>query len=210
VTALERPLVEVRDIRPEEYPAAVAVLARGFQDNPLPKAIFGADQARRLRRLDTMFAALFRLVVTQTPLVALNGAVIVGVAGIAPPGTCQPTVAQRVGMLPSLLSCGPGSLVRIGRWMSAWGALDPTEGHSHLGPFAVDAALHGRGIGSQILVEYCRRLDAAHLMGYLETETEDNVRLYSRFGFEVTAERPVLGVPNWFMRRQPVAHETHR
>jgi len=209
VTDAERPVVEVRDIRADEYPAAVAVLARGFRDNPLPTAIFGGDETRRVRRLDTMFAMLFRLVRTQTPLVALDGTVIVGVAGIAPPGTCQPTVAQRLEMLPSLLSCGPGSLVRVGRWMGAWGALDPTETHSHLGPFAVDADLRGRGVGSQILQEYCRRLDTANLMGYLETETEDNVRLYSRFGFEVTARRPVLGVPNWFMRRHPV-HESER
>jgi hypothetical protein len=38
-------------------------------------------------------------------------------------------------------------------------------------------------------------------MGYLETETEDNVRLYARFGFNVTVKRRVLGVPNWFMQR---------
>jgi hypothetical protein len=39
------------------------------------------------------------------------------------------------------------------------------------------------------------------LTGYLETETEDNVRLYTRFGFKVIAEQRVVDVPNWFMRR---------
>jgi hypothetical protein len=30
-----------------------------------------------------------------------------------------------------------------------------------------------------------------------------DVRLYERFAFTVTAQRTVLGVPNWFMRRSP-------
>jgi len=65
----------------------------------------------------------------------------------------------------------------------------------------VDAHLKGRGIGSQILHAYCRRLDEVNLTGYLETETEDNVRFYTRFGFQVIAEQRVIGVANWFMRR---------
>jgi len=87
------------------------------------------------------------------------------------------------------------------RLSSAWGKFDPIEPHSHLGPLAVDAHLKGRGIGSQILHAYCRRLDETNLTGYLETETEDNVRLYTRFGFKVIAEQRVVDVPNWFMRR---------
>lgn len=31
----------------------------------------------------------------------------------------------------------------------------------------------------------------------------ENVRLYERFGYEVTAEAIVLGVTSWFMSREP-------
>jgi len=195
------PTVEVRDLQPSEYSAAVELLARGFRDNPIPIAVFGDDPESRRRRLETVFGVLFRLASAQTPLVALDGEIIVGVTGVAPPRTCQPTKRQLVTAVPSLLSCGPRPFVRTIRWLAAWGALDPDEAHSHLGPLAVDAHLRGQGIGSQILDEYCRRIDDANLVGYLETETEDNVRLYTRFGFTVIAERKVLGVPNWFMRR---------
>jgi ribosomal protein S18 acetylase RimI-like enzyme len=203
MTKTERPIVKVRDIRPDELPAAVALLARSFRDNPLPIAWSGDDPERRRRCLETVFGALFRVMKSQTPLVALDGGTIVGVTGIAPPGTCQPTMGQMALYLPRLLPIGPRSLLRLGTNVKAWGALDPDERHSHLGPLAVDAHLRGRGIGSQILDEYCRRLDGAQLVGYLETETEANVRLYKRFGFEVIAEQHVIGVPNWFMVRRP-------
>ena len=200
----ERPVVEVRELQPDELPAVVPLLARGFRDNPIPTALFGGDPERRRRCLEMMFGGMFRVIlVAQPPLVALDGAIIVGVAGIAPPGTCQPTNAQRLKLVPSMLPTGPGSILRTLRLSTAWGRLDPKEPHSHLGPLAVDAHLKGRGIGTQILHAYCRHLDEAKMASYLETETEDNVRLYTRFGFEVIAEQRVIGVPNWFMRRPP-------
>jgi hypothetical protein len=46
-------------------------------------------------------------------------------------------------------------------------------------------------------------LDQRHAIGYLETDKRRNVSLYRLGGFEVIAERPVLGVTNWFMLPQP-------
>ena len=83
-----------------------------------------------------------------------------------------------------------------------WERRDPGHRpHAHLGPFGVEPELQGRGIGSLVLTEYTRRLDAAGEDSYLETEKPENVALYSRFGFEVIEEAEVLGVPNWFMWR---------
>jgi GNAT superfamily N-acetyltransferase len=146
---------------------------------------------------------MLRVMRVQTPLVALDGDTIVDVTGIAPPGTCQPSIGQTARYLPHLLPIGPRAMMRLSQNMKSRATVDPEERHSHLGPLAVDAHLRRHGIGTQILGEYCRRLDEAKMVGYLETETEtdDNVRLYSRFGFTVVAEKLVLGVPNWFMVR---------
>ena len=163
--------------------AAVSLLAGGFRDNPLPTVMLGPHADRRMRRVrGCRLPYVLGHGRTKLCFVATDGSLIVGVTGIAPPGTCQPTVTQLSKMLPSLVSCGPTPLFRLGSWMRTWGSLDPSEPHTHLGPFAVDPRLRGRGIGSQILAEYFRRcLDASGLMGYLETKTEDNVRLYTRF-----------------------------
>jgi ribosomal protein S18 acetylase RimI-like enzyme len=139
----------------------------------------------------------------QTPIGAFDGDVLVGVTGIAPAGTCQPNGVQRLRFLPAMVACGPRTAARLGSWLKTWAKHDPDEPHSHLGPLAVDAHLQGQGIGTRILGEYCRRLDADREVGYLETDKPENVRLYERHGFVVTGETPVIGVTNWFMRREP-------
>jgi ribosomal protein S18 acetylase RimI-like enzyme len=195
--------IEVRDLRPEEVPQAVGVLARGMRDNPLHVAAYGDDPKRRLLCHGRLMRALFRGMSAQQPICAVRDGTVLGVTGVAPAGTCQPTAAQRLRLLPVVVSLGPRTAGRIGKWLSTWAKRDADEPHVHLGPLAVDAHLQGQGIGSRIMAEHCRRLDASSEVGYLETDKADNVRFYERFGFAVVGEEPVLGVPNWFMRREP-------
>ena len=194
---------EIRDLRPDEVPNAVAVLARGMRDNPIHVAAFGDDPDRRRRYLERLFTALFDVMTAQTPICAVDAGEIVGATGIAPPGGCRPSRGQRLRLTPTMLLFGPRTSARVGRWFGAWAGRDPDEPHSHLGPLAVDAHLQGRGIGSEIMREYARRLDAAGELAYLETDRPENVPFYERYGFEVVGEEGVLGVPNWFMRREP-------
>jgi ribosomal protein S18 acetylase RimI-like enzyme len=195
--------IEVRDLRPQEVPEAVGVLARGMRDNPLHVAAYGEDPERRLRCHARLMRGVFRAFPAQQPICAVRDGTLVGVTGVAPAGTCQPTAAQRVRLLPDVVALGPRTAARVGRWISSWAKHDPDEPHVHLGPLAVDAHLQGQGIGSLIMQEHCRRLDADRAVGYLETDKPENVRFYERFGFQVVGEEPVLGVPNWFMRREP-------
>jgi ribosomal protein S18 acetylase RimI-like enzyme len=195
--------IEVRDLRPEEIPEAVDVIARGMRDNPLHVAAYGDDPERRLRCHARLMRALFRVVPTQRPICAVRDGLVVGVTGVSPAGTCQPTATQRLRLLASLVALGPRTAARVGGWISVWAGRDPQEPHVHLGPLAVDAHLQGQGIGSLIMQQHCHRLDATGEVGYLETDKPENVRFYQRFGFEVVGEEPVLDVPNWFMRRPP-------
>ena len=47
--------------------------------------------------------------------------------------------------------------------------------------------------------------DQAGIPIYLETETENNVRLYEKFGFKTLDQRilPVVNLPVWEMKREP-------
>jgi len=196
---------EVRDLGPDELDEAVGVVARGMRDNPLHVAAYGEDPDRRLQCHTRLARAFFRVFTDQQPICAIRDNAIVGLTGTAPPGTCQPTAKQRLLLVPDLIALGPRTATRVGSWMSTWAKHDPDEPHVHLGPLAVDAHLQGKGIGSLIMEEHCRRLDAAHQVGYLETDKPENVRFYERVGYEVIGEGRVIGVPNWFMRREPRA-----
>jgi ribosomal protein S18 acetylase RimI-like enzyme len=201
--------IEVRDLRPDEVSQAVGVLARGMRDNPLHVAAYGDDPERRLRCHARLMRGMFRAFPAQQPICAIRDGGLVGVTGVAPRGTCQPTAAQRLRLLPNVLTLGPGTAVRVGKWISIWAKRDLDEAHVHLGPLAVDAHLQGQGVGSLLMQEHCRRLDRTREIGYLETDKRENVRFYERFGFEVVGEEPVLGVPNWFMRRPASGREPH-
>ena len=198
---MAKPGIEVRDLRPDETEAAVGVLARGLRDNPMLIAAYGKDPGRRLKCQTALMRATFTVFSEQQPLCAVREGVIVGVTGIAPVGTCQPRTMQRLRMFPTLLGLGWRRAARVGRWLDTWTRYDPKEPHVHAGPLAVDAHLPGQGVESRLLQEHCRRLDDAGHVGYVETDTPENVRLYERFGYEVTGEERVIGVPNWFMRR---------
>lgn len=196
--------LELVEIAATDHPEMVGVLARGMRDNPLHVAAYGPDPDRRERVHATLMAALFATSPHQQPFGLRHQGRLVAVTGIAPAGTCQPSPRQRLALMPALLRVGPRTAGRVGRWLKAWEQHDPTHTHVHLGPVAVDRHLQGQGIGSVLLAEHARRLDATGEIGYLETDKPENVRFYERVGYVVVGEADVIGVPNWFMRREPV------
>jgi ribosomal protein S18 acetylase RimI-like enzyme len=68
------------------------------------------------------------------------------------------------------------------------GAAHPTYPHWYLPWFAVDTALQGRGLGSQLMTPCLQIVDATHLPAYLETPNPRTIPFYQRHGFEVTGE----------------------
>jgi ribosomal protein S18 acetylase RimI-like enzyme len=196
----------VRELRPEDLPDAIAIIARGMRDNPLHISALGDETRTRAERLQRMFALMLPMILKKGVLLgAFDDNKLVGVAGMVPPGQCQPTLTENVTLLPRMLpAIGFRAFGRVGGWLAAWGKHDLAELHWHLGPVAVDARLQGQGIGKALMEEYCARLDHLTAVGYLETDKAVNVAFYERFGFETVAETPVLDTPNWFMRRPAI------
>ncbi len=54
--------------------------------------------------------------------------------------------------------------------------------------FAVDTALQGRGLGSQMMGPCLQIVDATHMPAYLETPNPRTISFYGRHGFEVRGE----------------------
>jgi len=195
--------ISVRELTEADLPAAVGIVARGMRDNPLHIAALGNDANQRIDRLTGMFSVALPLVLSKGVLLgAFDADTLVGIAGMLAPGQCQPTVMEKLTLAPRIIpGVGFEAAVKVRNWLDQWARYDLRQPHWHLGPVSVDAHLQGTGIGTQLLNEYCARVDATHTSGYLETDKASNVKFYEKFGFETVASAAVLETPNWFMKR---------
>lgn len=194
--------VEVRELGAGHLADAANVIGRGMRDNPLHVRAFGGDDDRRETVLARFFLpVLGQYLVKGAVLGAFDQGRLVGVCGMVQPGRCQPTIGEKLRLLPSVIRVAPRSLIPILSWTREWARRDPGRAHWHLGPVAVDRDRQGRGIGTAMLAEFRRRVDAQGAVAYLETDKATNVTFYERHGFETSGQTSVIGVPNWFMIR---------
>lgn len=194
----------VRPLVASELPAAVAVLAQSMLDNPLHIAAFGTDPERRLRRLRGFLAPLLAYVNSHgSVLGAFSGSALIGVMGMLAPGYCRPVWSQRLRLGFGIVCANsPLGTLRIHRWLSSWLRHDPDAPHWHLGPLAVLPSWRRQGAGRALMNRCCQRLDREGASAWLETDLALNVEFYQTLGFVVEHEQAVLGVKNWFMRRE--------
>lgn len=193
--------LDVGRIHESETADAIGVLARSMRDNPLHVAALGDDPAHRVDALTQLFGGMIPM--QPEPLRARQEGDVVGVCGLLAPPECMVHAfgGMPADQFPPMLE-DPGEQQRVVEWMQVWGSRDPDEPHFHLGPVAADAGKQGRGIGTAMMTAFCGRVDRDHAVAYLEADKAENVGFYERFGFETVANADVIGVPNWFMRRE--------
>ncbi len=80
----------------------------------------------------------------------------------------------------------------------------PRRAHHYVEYIGVVPDCQGQGMGSLIAESIVQKSDQERVGAYLETASPWAVPLYQRVGFEVTREKGLLGVPMWFMWRDPV------
>jgi hypothetical protein len=198
--------LNIRELRHAELKDGAHLLSRGMRDNTNNVQAFGPDPEHRKRALARMFRpALQRALVKGNVFGAFRNGEMIGLYSMTPPGRCQPKVWEKLRMAPAIfLGNSLTASLRVLNWVSEWSRHDPRAPHWHFGPFAVDAQVQGRGIGSVMLGTFCARMDRQKALAYLETDKPENVRYYEKFGFATTSEALVLGTLNWFMQRQPI------
>ena len=197
--------VSIGPIQRSEIPAVLDVIARGMRDNPIHVAVYGHDPEERFAGQRQMFEAGFEIAgLDRDMLVARRpDGTVVGVCGMMAPDEALPGGVDQLRLLRRILKLGPGPALRLLRWIDTWSRLDLKHPHWHVGPVAVDPRYQGQGVGTRLMQVFCNKMDAAGEVAYLETDKLINVTFYERFGFEVVHREDVLGVPNWFMRRDP-------
>lgn len=86
-------------------------------------------------------------------------------------------------------------------WHKEWATYDLLEQHWHLGPIGVLPSHRGLGIGSRLMQRFCKEVDACSAKAYLETDLDENVRFYKKFGFEIISKSIIFHVENRYMAR---------
>jgi len=193
--------IEIGLIRPDEADEAAAVTIRAFRPTPLVSAVMVGASEKQIARMKKFFVSMLSKWPGQVYVARSDGQVL-GVMRMVESPRCQMSAGQKISMVPMMLTMGKiGG--RVGKFRSEWARRDPEEVHFHLDPLTVRPGSQGKGIGSRLLTRFCAVTDDRGIGGYLETDQEANVRLYSRFGFEVVDTAEILGVTNTFMWRKP-------
>jgi GNAT superfamily N-acetyltransferase len=184
------------------------VATEAFSDDPFFCFLMPSERMRR-RGLRIFFRSV---VGTSRAVASVYGArgtdgSLVGVAAFVGPGGFPLPVTGQVRRLVSAVGAlipRPTALVDGARYLFATEKAHPHERMWYLQLLAVDPNCQRGGIGAALQGEVYPNVDDEGLDCYLETQKEDNLAYYRRFGYDVDAElHPVRsGPPLWTMRRR--------
>jgi len=188
--------------------AAAADLADAFRDEPLFTWMSRADDGRHAARKDFMEFILRRVIFGPGEIrrASTGGAVIAWIPSehLGP----QP-IAKEIAFVPVALRLT--GLTRLHRLLQLRRAIDRHHSlarpHDYLFFLGVAPEAQRKGVGSALMRDWTRRLDAGRRPAFLETGNAANLPFYARFGFTVTAEyRAAPSAPmSWAMWREPAA-----
>lgn len=211
IDALRRSAEAPVEALADDVPGVADDLSAAFSDDVMFDWFLRADARRDAARL-----RFFRLIIGQMAFGAgrIERPVTGGAAAVWMPfSAVGPTpLVQELRAFPTLLHAT--GLARFGRLLAVRADMDKhhpmDRPHAYLWFLGVRPQAQGHGVGSRLLKVGTDRLDAAGEPAYLETQTERNIALYRRHGFDVISEhRPRPDAPPlWSMWREPRTPES--
>ncbi|MBA2624484.1 MAG: GNAT family N-acetyltransferase [Acidimicrobiia bacterium] len=184
-------MTAVRIASPADADEVGRVLADGFRDDPVLTWVF--DVSERDEKLGDFFGFL-----ASEALVPLGASYVLpgSCANWTPPGTPS-WPDDRTDRFGTLLVgiCTPAELQRLGALDRSMQEHHPSGDLWYLGSIATVVEAQGKGLGSALLQESLRRVDATALPAYLESSNPRNVPLYERHGFRATGTIELPGGP---------------
>lgn len=168
---------------------AAAVAMRAFYDDAYFRFLMPNDRARARSATILFHEQLKHLQGTGRVTTVRDGDdKIVAVAGWMKTDQFPPPILSQLAQLPGTLRAfyrQPRSL-RIGaRYLGTLLKVHPKEKHWYLMLLAADPARQRVGAGTLLMKDGLSHIEAEGVGGYLETQKEDNLAYYRRFGFEL-------------------------
>jgi ribosomal protein S18 acetylase RimI-like enzyme len=181
------------------------VLTDAFRHDPVWNAIFdGVDPERRIGAFETPVRYCLKYGEVYAPSPALEG-----VAAWVPGELADMTFWRmfRCGAIWSGMKMG---LTASRRMMPVFAPIEVDrkatmqgKSYTYLLVIGVAPQFQGQGFAGKLLRALIDKSEGAGIPIYLETETENNVRMYEHFGFEVVKKivLPVINLPMWELTR---------
>lgn len=193
--------IRIVPLQPDEIDEAADVLSRAFINTPFTGKIMGGPSERHRKQLKMGFKAMLAKK-PGTKVAAMDGERMVGVMRMVKWPDCQNSVPRGLELFPAILFAR-STMKRFLGARNVWGEHDPKKPHWHVDPIGVLPELQGQGIGKKLMAHYCEHVDSQNMAAYHETDQQQNVRFYEKFGFKVIETEPILGITNWFLWREP-------
>lgn len=190
----------------ETYRQVAMVLARAFVDDPVTLAVYrNFSPGRRVSALAADFTAeVLECVRRGYPLQVVEDHKVIAAAVIYQPGAYPlPSFTQWLFLVKSILGNGIYDIRSWIRWLEEVDKLHPTEPHYYIEYLGVEPVYQGKQVGSALMNSLVTKADAEHVGCYLENANPRNVPFYQRFGFQITNQKEIIGIPAWFMWRPP-------
>lgn len=188
------PKFQIAFMEQNDIPESARVLSIAMLNNPMHMAIFQGSGEKERLEIENMFLDLFHTL-PGIVFLAKEGHKIIGVmrmkSCLGPKATHDSEAPRDAEEIQS----------RRAVWRREWSHRDPREQHWHLGPIGVLPPYQGLGIGSRLMERFCEEVDRCSAKAFLETDLDENVRFYEKFGFKVVFEKDIFEVPNRFMER---------
>lgn len=178
-----------------EIQESAKVLSIAMLDNVLHIAVFKGNGENERLEIEKMFLELFHNA-PATVFVAKDHDKIVGVMRMKScAGKKSPAESKEYEDENDINN-------RKYIWLREWAMRDPAEQHWHLGPIGVLPSHRRLGIGSRLMERFCMEVDRCSAKAYLETDLDENVRFYKKFGFETVSKSFIFHVNNRYMLRE--------
>ncbi len=207
------PTDDLSSVTPRDRDAAAAVLGRAFAAYTLFQYYFH-DETERQEAAQT-FASISLSLCLKYGEVYASSDRLEGVAAWLPPGKApfggwQIVRSVPLSFLATFARQGAGAMWPYGRFVDRLHRRLVPYPHWYLEIIGVDPVYQGRGFSSRLLTPMLERIDRDQMPCFLETNTEKNVAIYRRFGFEVVSEDRLSGteVTSFAMLRNAQARES--
>ena len=177
---------------------AAKLCAEAFITTPFTSTVMGGQNKKNLKNLTRGMEMILKG--PGYVFVAKDGDQLVGVIRMVKWPDCQKSTPRGMIALLGKIFGGQGFRNML-HFRKIWASHDPQEAHWHVDPLCVLPESQGQGIGSQLMSFCCEKVDEDGILAYLETDQEQNVRLYERFGFKTEETENIFGIKNHFMYR---------